>query len=44
MYWDFAGNAYNLVGLGGADQTLKPWYSYQVYVFTRDLTLIIPGG
>jgi hypothetical protein len=43
-YWNFASNSYDIVGFGNPVETVEPWYSYQVWAWTRDLTLILPGG
>jgi hypothetical protein len=44
VYWSFAGSTYDIVGLGNEDETVRPWYSYQLWAYQRDLTLIFPGG
>jgi hypothetical protein len=44
VYWSFAGSTYDIVGLGNDDEMVQPWYSYQLWAYQRDLTLIFPGG
>jgi hypothetical protein len=48
VYWSFAGSTYDIVGPPTPAQLpseyVKPWYSYQLWAYQRDLTLIFPGG
>jgi hypothetical protein len=44
VFWNFVGSTYDIVGLGNEDEMVQPWYSYQVWAYQRDLTLIFPGG